>query len=308
MKILAAVTVYCDKSNLPQLLNALNSQTFPISNLLLIDNSPNQIVSNLDFENNASNITYRAKHFPENLGVSGAINYSIEFAKKHEYDAVWFFDQDSIPASDCCEHLLALLQSSESVALASCQPILAPDNWEQSGFVFSKYRFQEIKKPELRFHQEIAYYECDATITSGSMFKLKSLHTKYPADPRYFIDAVDFEMCFRLKQKHFQIFMCPSARMTHHFGATKLAEDNRTRLSNYSALRLYHICRNHTFLEIECSQSFWKIISFLWRVKFMLWQVKINLMEKTNVYQKTKACFLGTFDGLVGNFRPFRKL
>jgi len=91
--------------------------------------------------------------------------------------------------------------------------------------------------------------------------------------------------------------------MHHDFGnPIQVKFGNKYRyIQQYSALRHYYICRNHTYLEIRYAQGFYRFTSFIRRIKYLLSSLFwIVIYGHESKYIKIWACLLGTYHGLQG--------
>lgn len=118
-----------------------------------------------------------------------------------------------------------------------------------------------------------------------------------------FIDGIDFDYGMRLKQKDFYNFIVPQAIMHHDFGnpiQVSFLVKKKT-IHQYSALRRYYICRNHTYLETRYVQGWHRFTTSLRRLKSMFKQIAaILIYDSEQTLTKVWACCLGTYDGLIG--------
>jgi rhamnosyltransferase len=227
----------------------------------------------------------------------------MKWAVEQEYDFLWTFDQDSIPTPNCLEILLTTyhqLAQQDNYRIGIIAPTSCDPRTDEvvEGAVFLNDRFIGIKHKN-----SVDFYECDSPITSGSLISLAAAQTVSPPRADLFIDGIDLDYGLRLKQKGFHNLIVTSAIMHHNFGSpihVKFKSKYRC-VQQYSALRHYYICRNHTYLETRYSQDYYRLTSFRWRVKYMLvtiiWILKCDLEDRN---LKVWACLLGTFDGLRG--------
>jgi rhamnosyltransferase len=209
-------------------------------------------------------------------------------------------DHDSIPSPDCHGLLVTALETTEDVALAACQPVIEPQANHLHGLIFQKYRFVPII-PSLK---NDAWYECDAVITSGSLLSIPRINRLKIVDESLFIDAVDHDLCWRIRSAGLKIVVVKDALMSHQLGMHKSVRDRLKKrmiqLSSYSHLRLYYICRNHTYVEIKAAKGLWKFVAILWRVRFCLWQIRMNQLEGEQALKKSIFCLVGLLHGLLG--------
>ncbi len=296
LKVAAYITAYEDCKAVESCVMAIKNQSVPVAKIFIIDNSKNQQVLLSNFED------VIIDNHPENLGVAGGLRLGLEWAIKQSYDFLWTFDQDSIPTANCLEILLKeynnLSQDNYPVGIVAPTPIDSRTNVVIEGAVFDRDRFIGCKHDS-----RIQYYECDAPITSGSLISIAAAQTIFPLQIDLFIDGVDFEYGMRLKQKGFHNLIVTSAIIYHQFGSpTKVKFLGKERfVYNYSALRHYYICRNHTYLDTRYAQGWYRLKSCLWRIKFLTHTIVfIWLYDPKDKLKKTWAGLIGTFHGAIG--------
>lgn len=294
IKVLAYITAYEDNQAVKTCVRAIQNQSFPVHKILIIDNSRIEPVS----LSNSTNIII--ERHSENIGIGAGLNIALNLAQAQGYDFVWAFDQDSVPAPDCLEILLAAHQRlSEQYEIGIIAPtaIDVKTNTVVEGAVFAKYRFigcQHIN--------QIDFYECDAPITSGSLISIEKAKTISPPRAELFIDGIDLDYGLRLRYKGYSNLIITKATMQHNFGnplAVKFLY-KKYYIHKYSALRHYYICRNHTYLDIKYAQGWYRLLSLKHRIKYAILTVtKIVLFDTEQRQLKVWACLVGTYQGLI---------
>ncbi|MCA2961131.1 MAG: glycosyltransferase [Silvanigrellales bacterium] len=309
-RTLAMVTLYGDLGGLASLFESLQKQTESIAGIVVVDNSPSPHQEHVEALASQSRFLLFYEHHPENLGISGALQIAFCLAAQQRFTHLWLFDQDSVPSFQAHAELKKVA-GDPRVALACCLPLVQPDGAPLHGLEFRKFRFvrpQRAPLPSVDTPDESPYalepYDCDATITSGTLVNLAALPWLALPWPALFIDGVDHAMCLEVRRAQFRVVVVPRAPMKHALGETRIVQSRFRklwlRLPHYSALRLYYICRNHTWLELQASQGFWKFFCLLWRIKFLFWQCKMLSHEQGGFFQKSAACLRGTWDGMRG--------
>lgn len=296
IRIAAYITAYEDWEAVEKCLHAIQKQTFPVSHILIVDNSSkNLIPERFEF---LEEIT--VKSFPENIGISGGLKVAVEWFTKSDYDFLWTFDQDSVAEPDCLEKLIfdyhQLIFQDVPVGIIAPLPVDNNTQIEVCGRNFENYRLVPAKD------QENDLYECDVVITSGSLIPIKTAREVELPNTNLFIDAVDWEYCFNFKKKGYKIFVSRKAIIKHQFSdliKVKLPLIGTNILvNNYSPLRQYYICRNHTYFLIKNTSSKYILLSILSRIFYSLRVIfKVTFYEPEQKPQKIWACLIGTFDG-----------
>ena len=305
-RILACITAYNDIDAVDTCFTLLRKQSYPINAYLIIDNSNPPLIENCNFQQyccDSSPEIVICSH-PENIGTAGALCHQIEWAIAHDFDFVWLFDQDSQPEVDCLQKLLShyqqLTQEGHNAGIIAPLPIDPRTSYELHGLEFDRYRFVSVSKAKMLK----SMYNCDAVIASGSLISLKAAKKVKLPDKQLFIDAVDWAYCLNFRQKGYEIFLIRETRLIHHYSNSKKIVlpffYHSFLVHQYSALRRYYICRNHTFVELTYCDRHYYIWVFFHRILTLFKTLlKIWLYEDHRL-RKTWACLLGTYDGFVG--------
>ncbi|MDT3401766.1 hypothetical protein [Mucilaginibacter terrae] len=216
----------------------------------------------------------------ENVGIGRALNESIRILRNLGATHIMTMDQDShFIAGHLSEYKkLIKLHSSLDIGVFG----INPNNWGR-----------------LLYPENDIFIEVTDTITSGSIFPIHVFDEFGVFDEKLFIDAVDYEFCYRLKTRGIKTIVFPSVHLEHQVG-----EMYKTWLGfktdNYSAFRTYFLVRNHI--------TMWKLYPSIFpaRYKVMLVKghimyrlVKIVLGEKDKL-NKITSIFRGIFDGFKG--------
>lgn len=296
IEIAAYITCYYDILSTKKCVQAIESQSAKVS-LIYITNNSKQALS-LESDNTQLII----HHHPENIGISGGLQNAIQWAVENNYDFLWTFDQDSFPTPNCLEILLTTYESLNredyKVGIIAPTPIDPTSTQIVQGVIFQRDMFIGYKPDNSTFP-----YECDAPITSGSFISLAAAKMIEPPRSDLFIDGVDLDYGYRLKQQGFHNIIVPDAIMYHNFGDPKTVKFlNRDIIyQQYIPLRHYYICRNHTYLELQFSQGIYKITCLMKRFKYLIYTIiKISLYEKKEKSPRVFASLLGTYHGLIG--------
>ncbi|MTJ11524.1 glycosyltransferase [Anabaena sp. UHCC 0187] len=297
-KVAAYITCYQDIESVNRCIQAIEAQSIQVTAIYIVDNSDKPLLLN------DKNQLLRIHHYPKNIGISEGLVKALAWAINQEYDFLWTFDQDSILTPNCLEILLTTyhkLSEQDNYKIG----IIAPTAFDTriskvvESVVFANDHFRGIKH-----NHNVDFYECDAPITSGSLISLAAAKTISSPCADLFIDGIDLDYGLRLRQKGFHNLIVTKAIMHHNFGSPiQIKFLNQYRyIQEYSALRYYYICRNHTYLETRFSQGYYRLTSLMRRIKYMLVKILlIMLYDLEDKHLKIWACLLGTYHGLIGN-------
>lgn len=312
MKIAALVTSYNDPFAARKCVDALLKQTHPLTAILVIDNSTIQTLFAKDFDSeNFAGTALIISHFPENIGVSGAIHEGLEFAVEYRCSHLWTFDQDSIPQPDAAEKLLEILNFDEHRhrGLYSSLPYDEGQKRYLFGYRLNRFKFEEIKAADT--HKP---YDCDGTITAGMLIPITPMIGALLPKRELFIDGVDHSLCLNFVLIGCNVRMVPESRIIHHMGQPAVGKLFLSRFSrtvhNYSPLRKFYIARNHSYLETRAALREGVLLNALfWRVRVAYHMFRESLYERGDwLWASVWAIVLGTLLGICGKLVPYNKL
>ncbi|MEL6456745.1 MAG: glycosyltransferase [Cyanobacteria bacterium J06621_15] len=308
-KIAAYITAYEDKEALFQTINAIQKQSYLISEIFVVDNSQAAIIET------QANQNIIVESHPENIGVDGGLIIAIKWAIEKKYDFLWLFDQDSQPSQNCLEILLNNYQKisakNYSIGIISPQIIDINTSQELPGYVFQDYKF--VPKDVSTITKD--YYKCDGVITSGSLVNLNAAKNVQLPKGNLFLDAVDYSYCMNFKSQNYEVILVRDVKMQHRLGNYLQVKDRLSRINNKSnhkvnnqvftficsPSRYYYACRNHTYFETRHSNKRMLHFCLIYRLKCLFDMIiRIIRYEPDLVLTKVWACAVGTFDGLRG--------
>jgi len=296
-RVAAYITIYEDEEAATKCLQAIKSQTVPIALIFIVDNSKEKLLKDL------IDTSISVHHFPLNIGIGQGLILALEHVTKEDYQFLWTFDQDSIPALNCLEILLTTYNHLSQQYNYEIGIISPTSSDTRTSKVIESTIFANDHFAGLKHNENVEFYECDAPITSGSLISVAAAQSIAPPDAELFIDGIDFDYGFRLRQKGFHNLVVTKATMFHNLGnPMRVKFINQYRyVHQYPALRHYYICRNHTYLETRFSQRFYRFTSWIRRIKSLFTRIFwITLYDRDDKYLKVWACLLGTYHGFIG--------
>lgn len=238
--IYAVLVTYGMRQKLDALMETLLPQ---LTRLIIIDNgSPPETVTTLK--------TLAAQHNQielllnlENLGLATAQNQGIRRALAQKAEWVLLLDDDSVPAPDMLQKMLA--------AAPATPAILAPQIVEQNTNTPTRYliahnRWHLARKP-LNTSETL---EALSVIASGSLISARVFEQIGLMRDGFFIDAIDHDFCLRARAANIPIRVIGSATLAHQQGnkSTHHLFGKTLVTANYGPTRRYYIFRNRFFL------------------------------------------------------------
>ena len=190
----------------------------------------------------------------KNLGIARALNQGIEAAlsensKGRDYRWVMTMDQDSAWDKEQLEKYIALCiqQSGQDEAIKSFSPIgrnVSSVNHSTLG-LWKRKLYKLITRKEYKEKMQLG--SVDRTLTSGNVIEIEAWQKVGRFDEVLFIDEVDHDFCYRLREAGFKILKSEIV-MQHQIQdggkRTFLPYD----FSKGSPMRLFYIFRNMFFV------------------------------------------------------------
>ncbi|MGL4866432.1 MAG: glycosyltransferase family 2 protein [Cetobacterium sp.] len=248
-----------------------------VEKLWIIDNTPEIDKKNfLKYKN--EKIIY--KKFNRNMGIAFALNYASKLAKDKGFEWLLTMDQDSIFQENSLENLIDFIDK-------------APDNTA----IISP--FHQIKGSKKNSKRNIE--EKEIVMTSGNLVNLNILEKNRYFLEKLFIDEVDHEYCYRVKNNNYKIFQINTSILNHELGDIKIYKlfKIEIKVTNHSSIRHYYMSRNRIYIIKNYKTKRIKYIKML-----LFGFIKTLLFEKEKI-KKIKLEFKGIKDGIFNNYGEY---
>ena len=224
-----------------------------------------------------------------NIGIAAAQNYGINYAVEHNYNYLFYLDQDSIVPENIISKLLFqyrfLLSNSIIVGAVGPRAFNRCENKEYKG---------SVKKGK-KINNEIT--EVTELISSASLIAVSNFEKTGLMDEELFIDAVDHEWCWRASSRmNGRFFIVETVKLSHYLG-----EGDRyflwRKVPIPTPFRTYYQFRNYfTLLRRNYVPTYWKVSNGIkYIVKFFYYPLCISprLSYLRNICK-------GIYDGVLG--------
>ena len=203
----------------------------------VIDNSAN---NNSYLFESINNVVY----FPnnKNLGIAAALNIGCSVALDEGFEWCMTMDQDSSWTPDYLEmYLTSFLDMKNHYSNIKS---FAPTPLIERSYLG---KLKIIIKNFIRRNKDIPVYSyCDKVICSGNIINLESWKTINGFEEKLFIDEVDFDFCFRLRENGYEIVKYNTIFFSHVLGAEK--KQILFSKDTHSSSRLFYIFRNRFYI------------------------------------------------------------
>ncbi|WJG21760.1 glycosyltransferase family 2 protein [Vibrio furnissii] len=266
-------------------LNALIQELLKqVKDVVIVDNSN----SELDLKSKIpiqSEIVFLSDG--RNKGIATAQNIGISYAKENDRDAVWIFDQDSELGGLSLEVMVNELNSFEGV-VASIGPSIVNS--------FSN----QVELPRKKTKNKNGTFCVDQIIASGSLTPVSVFDEVGDMEDALFIDAVDFEWCWRAKSLGYEI-LTSTQKMIHSVGeGDESILGGLIKIKVAAPFRLYYQVRNYfSLLKRNYVPLRWKVRNFFYYIaKYFYFGF---LRDNSSEYRKN--IISGANDGLKLEFR-----
>lgn len=258
-----------------EVITNIESYINQVNTLIITDNSDvknDELISKLNEFNNIKFIDNSG-----NLGVSFALNQASELAISLGFEYLLTMDQDSKAPDDMIPNLLSRGQELKNVGIIS--PLHSD-------------RFNTHHK----FKEPVSNLK--VIKTSGNLINLKAYKKVGAFDENLFIDYVDIEYCYRLRQYDYKIYRINDIVLEHN----EANLDERVFLFkkyypyNHQPFRFYYKTRNMLYLSKKYPEYRKELI-----ISYLRVIVKVILFEEYR-FRKIKMSLIGFYDFIRKKF------
>jgi rhamnosyltransferase len=209
-KVVAVVVTYrCDLDRLAQQFERLLPQ---VSGIVWVDNGSGH--PPIDWRQRWPRQKLRTLWLRHNLGLGAAQNRGVALALRWGATHVLFMDQDSVPAGDMVEQLLAaLVAHRDAAAVGACY---RDTRRRRAASPFHAYRRGRLQP--LPCDDRNRVWMVDHVIASGCLIPASVWRVVGPMREDFFIDWSDIEWCWRARDRGYRIYGVCGARLDHAVG------------------------------------------------------------------------------------------
>jgi rhamnosyltransferase len=231
------VTFNPDVSRLTQVVASLSAQ---VESVVIVDNA-SKSSGQIHELTRGWGIDFLA--LPDNLGVGAALNVGARHHLISEPDWILTMDQDTLLHRGAVDAILTSFDSIDE-RLRDQVGILALRAHPQPSSVWiTRYADRLLVVDEFE-----SFEERRGVITSGNLVRADVVR-RVSYDEALFIDQVDFDFCYSVRQLGYRVVLHNSISMDHILGERLSDTDKDHPYEN--AQRVYYIVRNSTFLVLR---------------------------------------------------------
>ena len=215
-RVCVVVVTYNRKELLLNLLKAISGQTYPVQEIIIVDNKStdgtaaflqdNQVITGA-VEGKISKSSWRGIRISyylndRNSGGSGGFEKAFSIANRRPYDYIWAMDDDVEPESNCLEILLSHIDSQARV----CIPSRNDDRWTDelvvdynltNPFLFNLTQYK--KKISSLSLPGKTQYVADMPL-EGPLIAMDISRRIGPPNSKYFIMFDDTDFAYRISR------------------------------------------------------------------------------------------------------------
>ncbi len=247
--VVAVIVTYNRVELLAKVLEAVANQSYPIKQILVVDNNSADNTQNLVAEKSQQypNIAYH--NTGDNLGGAGGFARGFELAIECGFDYLWLMDDDMRPSTDCLQNLLAkefdgIRQPVRFNLDGSCAE-LAPVDFELA----NPFRF---KPTTVKVFDLYPFTEDEIDIAGapfeGPLISKSVVDTIGIPDSRYFIFYDDMEYSIRARAKGYSVKCVGAAK------AERLLNNNQS--NDLNSWKGYFMLRNFFYIHRTYGENF----------------------------------------------------
>src|SRR5688572_16068685 len=179
MRVSALVVTYNRERLLEACLDAIEAQSRPVDELVLVDNaSTDGTPELLRGRGYLDRSDVRYLRLDRNLGSSGGFARGFEAARESSADWLWVLDDDAEPAPDCLELLLAAPPAGEPGTACVCPRVVYADG-SLNSVMRADFRRRLRPLPEARYRNG-HHPSSDVTSFVGPLYRMSAVRALDP--------------------------------------------------------------------------------------------------------------------------------
>lgn len=283
------VVTYNRLNLLKECINALETQSYKIEHIFVVNNASTDGTSQFLYdEGNSSRVV--PIQLKQNIGGAGGFNKGIRaFIENSRSDFVWVMDDDTIPNLNSLEELVEAANSLENVGFLTSNV-----RWKDgSPAVMNVPRVSKLWNENL--NDGLVRIK-SASFVSVMFSRNAVLKVGLPIS-EFFIWGDDVEFTLRIFQNHFDNYLVSKSYVTH-----KIAKNNSTNIFNetdVNRIKRYFYSNRNTLFCKKTREGTKEYIKEIIRQIYLLF--KILFRNKHHTGLKLITSIRGLFAGLVFN-------
>lgn len=238
--VLAGVVTYYPERE--RLLENLSELVRQVNKILIVDNGSEKLCEMIDSFPEEITSHLSVIYNGENLGIAQALGKIMNYAKEQEFKWVLTLDQDSVIEPELVKRYCeaANLEQCADVGMFTC--LIKDRNFDDS-----KYEQQDADILDVPY-----------CITSAAFTNVEKYFDTSGYDEKFFIDCVDFDICYLLSEKGYRVSRINYIGLYHEVGHG----ENRMFLGkpivvyHHNPIRIYYLARNTVWMHKKHPQAY----------------------------------------------------
>ena len=269
-----------------------------------IDKIKNQVDKIFIIDNSIKKINFSDKKIKyiflgENYGIAHAQNFAIFQAKKEKFKYILLSDQDTFYPKHYVKNIKKFFNNKDVAAV--CPNLYDINKKKLLGLTKRYLIFKKTLNTDFDINQNLvnAKFEyISETMASGTVIKLSLINKVGYMNDDLFLDWVDFEWCWKIKNCNKKIIGIKNIFAIHKLGSSKVKILNKI-YHRHSLLRYFYIVRNGFLLSIYGKKInfFWRINIFFNTLKYLFGALIINNFS----IKSFQLLFKAVLQGLINN-------
>lgn len=296
-RIVAVVVTFNRSRLLRMVLDALLDQTYPVDEILVVDNCSTDDTADVLAEYGVT-----IERLDSNRGSSGGFARGVSQAAGHDCDWIWMMDDDAVPALDALEQLMAepLVRRPETVAAG---PIKVGEDGRVQASHSGRYRLATGTIAASHAKPGDAAREVDYLSFVGLMVRRRVAQAE-KVDADLFIGCDDIEYVQRVRQLGACVLV-PASVIVHHnvFGGARARRWGRS-IALGGAWRTYYTMRNPLLIARRYGTPAERASAAASYVAKTVARTAAALVYHNRPVERIAFTWRGLRDGLLGRSGP----
>ena len=252
VKVSVVLIAYRGDCWLPECLNTLSAASAAPLHLVLVDNSGNTIIDDL----NLSAFEAEVLSTPQPMGFAEANNFAL-VAASHPEGAVLFLNQDTISPHGWIDKCLQAFE--EHAKLGAVSPLIRTyedDGWDPSFLACLSDEQKAVLEAEPTREEIFLTRNAPAP---ALLVRTSVLRDAGPFDPVFGSYYEDYDLCRRIRERGYQVGFCRNACIRHFSGGSTTTEEQEHK-------RMRQVIRNRVLYELRAQSDTRWIGALRWLV------------------------------------------
>ena len=267
-RICAVVVTYNRKTLLEECLSALQNQTRPLDEIIVIDNASTD-GTDAFVKAQFAGVTY--VKLSKNTGGAGGFHEGMKLAFEKGHDWIWVMDDDSIATPDALEKLagVQIINGDQICAVASAVVNTGGDIYLGTRRLLNncsltEWAFELHKHSAPSENYAKAYFEIDTASFVGLLVSRSTVKEVGFPEKKFFIYWDDVEYSLRIRRLG-KILTVPDSKILHEI-PSPLSKPSKKRIYYFHRNRIL-TCRRHDDLNLT---FYWRaLVSILRTIRLL---------------------------------------